>query len=174
MIARYQATGDQELLGQLFEPYMELLYGVCLKYLKNRTEAQDAVMDVYLHVSKKLKDHKVLDLRPWLYVVTRNLCLEKLRKINRRTAKETAAQAMYSEVDFHPDDIKESLLITMESCMKKLNEQQHHCISAFYHDSLSYEEISEKLNLSWNQVRTNIQNGRRKLKTCMQANAPVV
>jgi len=104
LIEQYQQSGEQHLVGTLFEPYMELLYGVCLKYLKNTTLAQDAVMDVYVHVSEKLKTHKVETFRPWLYVVTKNHCMEKLRKSTTRNPKEKVAFDMYTENIFHPDN----------------------------------------------------------------------
>ncbi len=149
---------------------MELLYGVCLKYLKNPTDAQDAVMDTYELISKKLKSHEVQDFKPWLYVVTKNLCFDTLRKSNRKRAKENAAHDMYSEDIFHPDiEAKEQLYVEMEKCLEKLNKEQKTCVEAFYYKSMTYEQISEHYNFSWNTVRSSIQNGRRKLKICLDS-----
>ncbi len=170
LIQKYQQSGDQQWLGKLFTPYMQLLYGVCLKYLKNSTKAEDAVMDVYEHVSQKLKTHKVEDFRPWLYVVTKNHCFDKLRKASKKLEKEKKAQDMYSETIFHPDNVsKEDQLVKMEACIEKLNKEQKSCIEAFYYKALSYDLIAEKYGLSWNSVRSYIQNGRRKLKHCMDS-----
>jgi len=170
LIKQYQLTEDQECLGKLFTPYMELMYGVCLKYLKDSTKAQDAVMDVYVHVGKKLKTHQVEDFRPWLYVVTKNHCFDQLRKASKKLEKEKAAKDMYSTTVFHPDNVsKEALLIKMEACVEKLNKEQKNCIEAFYYKSLSYDLIAKEYGLSWNSVRSYIQNGRRKLKQCLDS-----
>jgi|GEM_PF-94254 len=170
LIEEYQQSGKQRLVGKLFEPYLELLYGVCLKYLKDPALAQDAVMDVYVHVSEKLKTHEVDTFRPWLYVVAKNHCMEKLRKSSRRLSKEKVAFDMYTENVFHPDNgIKEDLLTKMESCMEKLNVEQKQCLSAFYYQSKSYKIIAEEQGIAWNKVRSNIQNGRLKLKNCMDS-----
>lgn len=170
LIKKYQETGDQKWLGLLFTPYMELLYGVSLKYLKDTTKAQDAVMDVYEQVSKKLKTHKVDSFRPWLYVVAKNHCFDKLRKASRKLEKEKAAQDMYSTTVFHPDNVsKEALLVKMETCLEKLNKEQKNCVEAFYYKSLSYDLIAKEYGLSWNSVRSYIQNGRRKLKQCLDS-----
>lgn len=170
LIEKYQLTNDQKWLGQLFTPYMELLYGVCLKYLKDTNKAQDAVMDVYEHVSKKLKTHQVEEFRPWLYVVTKNHCFDQLRKATKKLEKEKSAKDMYSTTVFHPDNVsKEAMLVKMENCIEKLNKEQKTCIEAFYYKSMSYELIAGEYGLSWNSVRSYIQNGRRKLKQCLDS-----
>lgn len=127
-------------------------------------------MDVYVHVSEKLKTHQVETFRPWLYVVTKNHCMEKLRKSTNRNPKEKVAFDMYTENVFHLDNgIKEELLTKMESCMEKLNAEQKTCISAFYYQSKSYQTIAEEQGLAWNKVRSYIQNGRLKLKNCLDS-----
>lgn len=170
LIAQYKATKDQKWLGKLFTPYSSLLYGTCLKYLKNTAEAQDAVMDIYEKVSVKLLTHTVNEFRPWLYVVSKNYCFEKLRKSTRVREKENKANDVYSETVFHPDSVsKEATFVKMEECMQKLTKEQNQCIEAFYYKSMTYEKIGTQLNLSYNQVRSYIQNGRRKLKLCIEA-----
>lgn len=170
LIKNYQATGNQKWLGQLFSNYLNLIFGLCLKYFKNKVEAEDAVMDIYELVGKKLKTHDIQDFRPWLYVVSRNYCLEQLRKNSRQSAKRKEADLMYSETIFHPDDIKkEKLLTKMEECLDKLNKEQNLCVRAFYLETLSYEQIVLKYELEWKKVRSFIQNGRRNLKNCMEA-----
>lgn len=47
LLQAYQSGGDVEVLGQLYERYVELTYGVCLKYLKNEADAEDAVMAIF-------------------------------------------------------------------------------------------------------------------------------
>lgn len=170
LIRKYKATEDQKWLSKLFIPYMELLYGVSLKYLKNPAEAEDTVMDVYELVSKKLKTHEVKDFRPWLYVVTKNYCFDKLRKASRKQEKENMAYDMYSNNIFHPDNVtKETMLVKLEQCLDSLNKEQKTCVQAFYYQSMTYEQIAQHHNMSWNTVRSSIQNGRRKLKICLDS-----
>ena len=47
LIDQFTSTGDLEFLGKLFERYMHLIYGVCLKYLKDRDVSQDATMQIF-------------------------------------------------------------------------------------------------------------------------------
>ena len=170
LLQQYRQSQDQKWVGQLFEPYMELLYGVCMKYLKDKTLAKDAVMDIYVHVSEKLKTHEVEKFRPWLYVVAKNHCYEQLRKSSRSREKEMSAHDVYSKTIFHPDSVsKETMLVKMENCIEKLSKEQKSCVKAFYFKAMSYDLIAKEHNLKWNTVRSHIQNGRRKLKICMDS-----
>lgn len=170
LIAQYQKTSDQKVLGQLYVPYQNLVLGVCLKYFKNMTDAKDAQMSVYELISKKLKTHNVDNFKSWLYVVTKNFCLEKLRKRGKDLKKEKAAADVYSEQVFHLDNIdKEEALNKLERCMDGLILEQRQAIQSFYFEKKSYQEVAKMNGISWSKVRSNIQNGRRMLKNCMDA-----
>jgi len=167
-ISQYKKNGDQETMGLIYKPYMSLIFGVCLKYLKNQDEAKDAVMSIYEIVSQKILKHDVKKFRPWLYVVAKNYCFDQLRKKSNKLAKEKDAEFMYSSHVFHPNESKESELSQLESCLQELDIDQKNCIQAFYYKEKSYQAISDELEISWNRVRSWIQNGRRMLKNCME------
>ena len=172
LVKEYKQTYSQDVLAKLYKDYISLVYGVGLKYLKDKTDAEDLTMTVYEHISKKLKTHEVDNFRAWLYVVTKNLCYEKLRKKSRILDKEKDALLMYSETVFHPDDVtNEETLIQLRNCMQKLKLEQRQCVEDFYFNTLSYNVIADKYQLSWNRVRSYIQNGRRMLKNCIENNA---
>ena len=71
LVKRYQETGDMSLLGQLYERYIELVYGACLKYFKEPAAAEDAVMNIFELLVKKVKTHEIRQFRPWLHVVAK-------------------------------------------------------------------------------------------------------
>src|SRR4051794_34215245 len=75
----YRKSGDVAVLGQLYERYMGLVYGVCLKYLKDEDGAKDAVMGIFEDLVEKVKKHDISIFRNWLYVLGRNYCLMQLR-----------------------------------------------------------------------------------------------
>lgn len=164
-------AGDQEALGHLFNRYVELLYGVALKYHKDSAKAEDAVMEIYEKCQQKINTHEINDFRPWLYVLAKNHCLEQLRKEKRTKEKKDEYQFVQSADVFHPysEDSKESQLITLEGCIETLKDEQKTMIQLFYLEQRSYKEISEKLSMKWEKVRSHIQNGRRNLKKCMEA-----
>ena len=171
LIEKYQHSKGQDHIAALYEPYMPMVYGTCLKYLKSTTDAQDAMMTIYEIVSKKLKTHKVDNFKPWLYVVTKNYCFDELRKKNRRLDKKKVAENMYSEQVFHPDSVGSNKEKLLHNCIEKLSAKQKYIIKAFYFDKMSYQQIADSNNIEWSTIRSKIQNGRRMLKKCIEKNA---
>ncbi len=176
LIKQYQGSGDTEVLGLLFHRYMHLVYGVCLKYLKNKEDAQDAVMEIYEKTGQELLVKQVDNFKPWLYVVSKNYCLMQLRSRQSQLSKEKEFEKdeislMETEGDLHlnnswePDELDQRL----QACLKKLREQQRSCIELFYFKELCYREISDNLKLDIKKVKSYIQNGKRNLKICIEA-----
>lgn len=169
LLQKYRETKDAAYLAQLYEPFMPLVYGSCLKYFKSEADAQDAVMDIYEKLTHKALTHEVEYFKSWLFVVTRNHCLEKLRKKKSPDQTQSAASFMYSTEVFHPDTINQDAQVdVLHMCIQRLEAFQKTCIEMFYFKKMSYLEIADHLNINFNQVRSRIQNGRRNLKTCME------
>jgi len=170
LIYRYKQTNDIKFLGHLYSPYMDLVYGVCMKYLKDGEASKDAVMNIFEELVEKLKKHEVDNFKSWLYVVARNHCLMQLRKEAKVKITEMSDSFMQSEEDLHlngePD--KETNLKFMEDCLEKLPDDQKRTVSLFYLESKCYQEIAELTGQEWNKVRSQIQNGRRNLKLCIE------
>ena len=92
---------------------MHLVYGVCLKYLKNRDESKDAVMQIFEKLIIEIPKQKIENFRSWLYVVTKNYCLMQLR--SQKSSDEKVHEWMtdpvifMENVDFlHPIDEDDS------------------------------------------------------------------
>jgi len=171
LIHQYQATDDHTYVAKSYQKYMPMVYGTCLKYLKNNADAKDAMMSIYELISKKLKTHQVDNFKSWLYVLTKNYCLDILRKKSRRLDKKETAELMYSEQIYHPDSVAYEKEMILHECIEKLKTEQKQIIKLFYFDKLSYRVIAERLNIEWSKVRSQIQNGRRMLKNCIEKNA---
>ncbi len=167
LIRSYKATGDLAVLARLYQKYIELIYAVCFRYLERRDEAQDAVMEVFQLVARKLLQHEVTNVKSWLYAVARNYCLMQLRS-SSRVISVSISDNMQFEDEMHPDDEKEWKLQLLTKCMEKLSPEQQKSISLFYLEQKCYKEIAGILALEWNKVRSLIQNGRRNLKICME------
>ena len=78
LVNQYKKDGDIRILGELYQRYMDLIYAVCLKYLKEPAEAQDAVMGIFEELVTKLRKHEVNYFKGLLYTVAKNHCLIKL------------------------------------------------------------------------------------------------
>ena len=176
-VAAYRATGDLALLGELYERHMELIYAVCYNYLRDEEEAKDAVMHLFEQLVTDLRRHDVQQFGPWLHSVARNYCLMQLRK-GQTHLKTTLVTDSGNDVDDESlsklpmdetdaSELEEDLT-RMEACLKTLPMEQQTCLTLFYLDRKTYTEVAELTGYDLKQVKSYLQNGRRKLKICMQ------
>ena len=177
LLSDFKEKGDIDILGLLFERYMHLVYGVCLKYLKNKEDAQDAVTDIFEKLGKELLTKSVDNFKPWLYVVSKNHCLMQLRSQQAQLRKEKEFEkneqsVMESDVLLHPDNNDwepEEMDKRLQNCLNKLRDHQRACIELFFFKELCYREISANLKLDVKKVKSYIQNGKRNLKICIES-----
>ncbi len=158
------------VLGELYNRYMDLVYGVCLKYLQQPDDAQDAVMTIFEELVTKLRQHEVNNFKSWLYTLAKNHCLMRLRSLKRAPTVKMADAFMQSEAEEHLEDVltREEDLKHLETCMESLVENQRRTIALFYLQGKCYNEISAETGIEWSSVRSYIQNGRRNLRICME------
>lgn len=173
LLQRYLKSGDLDLLGELYARYMHLVYGVSLKYLGNREDAKDSVMQIFEKLITDLPRHQIRVFKSWLYVLTKNHCLMELRSRKQEEKSlaglEIEQEFMESEADLHPIDREEhSLEKEIRECMEQLKKEQRECIELFYYQKLCYREISEKLQIAEKKVKSYLQNGKRNLKICLE------
>lgn len=170
LVQQYKETGDLAILGELYQRYMELVYGVCLKYFKEPETAKDAVMQIFEELVTKLRRHEVENFRGWLHQVAKNHCLMQLRTPRNLKTVEYNAELMQNEESVHLNGVleKEEHFKLLENCLGTLTSDQQEAIRLFYLEGKCYNEIVEQTGREWNQVRSFIQNGRRNLKICME------
>lgn len=172
-LEEFYKTGDLQVLGKLYEPYMFLIFGLCLKYLKDTAKSEDAVMQIFESLIKKLRVHRVDNFKSWLYTVARNHCLMELRVEDKNLEVRFDDSFMENEELLHlniNEDDREDQLQQMEGCIEQLNHEQSVCVRLFYLEEKCYKEIVEITGYSMNQVKSYIQNGKRNLKLCMDRN----
>lgn len=170
LVAAFKQSGDTNYLSVLYQRYMDLVYGVCLKYFKDVERSKDAVMDIYEELNSKLRQHEVDNFKGWLHVLARNHCLMQLRSPRNMKTTEFKADFMQSAENTHLNGEvleKESNFIKLEQCLGTLTEEQKQSVQLFYLENKCYNEIAAITGYEWNKVRSYIQNGRRNLKLCM-------
>jgi len=169
LVTRYKQSGELAVLGELYQRYMDLVYGVCLKYFKEAESSRDAVMQIFEELVSKLQKHEVDNFRGWLHQVARNHCLMKLRTPRNLKTVEFKAEIVQTEENVHLNGMleKEENLLKLEYCLGTLVPAQRESIRLFYLEGKCYNEIVEITGQEWKQVRSFIQNGRRNLKLCM-------
>lgn len=172
MLSAYRRTGDLEILGRLYNDYMTLVYGLCLKYLKDEELSKDAVMQIFEELIEKLKKFEVSNFKSWLYTLARNHCLMILRSNSKHVFVSLDNENMERPEVVHLsiDTNNESQLLSMEKCIEGLPEEQRLTIDLFYLQQKCYKEVADSTGFDMNKVKSYIQNGKRNLKICMERN----
>jgi RNA polymerase sigma factor (sigma-70 family) len=173
IITVFKETQNNAFVGLLYERYGHLVLGLCIKYLKNKDEAQDAVIQIFTDLIPDLKKHNISYFKSWLYVYSKNFCLMALRKRQSALKKELEMnENVHFIMDFsdpqHLEE-KENQITLMEKAIELLNADQKMCIDLFYLKNKSYNEIIAITGYSNNEVKSYIQNGKRNLKIKMES-----
>lgn len=174
ILDQFRNNPDPSILGELYSFYMHLVYGVCLKYLKDREKSQDAVMQIFEKLIIEIPKNRIHNFRSWLYVLTKNHCFMELRSSSSRKEREKKYARdqhifMESEPELHPvDEDNSELNNALQQCIDKLKKEQKDCIVLFYYQDKCYREISEILKIEEKKVKSYLQNGKRNLKLCLE------
>jgi RNA polymerase sigma-70 factor (ECF subfamily) len=174
LLAAYRQTGDLRLLGTLYGTYMEMVFGICYKYLKDENRAKDAVMQLFEKIIVDLKTHEVVNFKSWLHTVARNHCLMQLRSgrifVSMDESEEEGEISLVEEVSETEDMFSEKQMNSMHSCLEALTMEQKWTVRLFYFQEKCYKEIARETGFDMNKVKSYIQNGKRNLKICMERN----
>lgn len=170
LLQRFYADGNNEWLGILLQRYTMLLFGVCMKYLKNEEEAKDAVQQVFLKAINELQKYRVSYIKSWLYMVAKNHCLMKLREKGKHTLEINEQVLPGAEDGINIQEIKDKdkTLDSLSRALSELSREQQLCVTLFYLEKKSYQEVSDETGFSMLQVKSYIQNGKRNLKIMIE------
>jgi len=167
LIERYKHKKDQRFVGVLFERYSHLVFGLCLKYLKDEEKSKDAVLQIFETLMQSLLDHEVKYFKSWLFSVSRNHCLMQLRSTASKQAKQEQIQehVQFMSIDRSEElEEREMQLNELEGALEKLRPEQKECIQLFYLNGNSYQDVAESTGYTPNEVKSFLQNGKRNLR----------
>ncbi|GAA4735837.1 RNA polymerase sigma factor [Flavisolibacter ginsenosidimutans] len=165
----FYADGNGEWIGILLQRYTLLLLGVCMKYLKDETEAKDCVQQIFLKVLTEVPKYKIDYFKSWLYMVAKNHCLMRLRDKGNRAVKELSDNhATDAEADKQLLQENETTYEMLEEAIAELSEEQRSCVTLFYLQKQSYQQIADRTGYTLMRVKSYIQNGKRNLKIILE------
>ena len=171
LLDNFYADHDPEWLGILLPRYTLLLLGVCMKYLKNEDEARDCVQQIFLKVITELNKYKVDFFKSWIYMVAKNHCLMKLRDGHGKIPVELTERHM-STIDEKTDSEylvhNDRAIELMAEALQSLSAEQQQCVTLFYLQKSSYQQISDVTGFTMMQVKSYIQNGKRNLRLMIE------
>lgn len=174
LLSFYKDSGDVTFLGELYDRYIHLVYGVCMKYLKDQQESEDMTMQIFEKVIVAARAHDIRNFKSWLHVLARNECLMLLRtgkykqdQTSRSLKDEDVVEMAYT---LHPngEEVLETRLANLEKAIETLPDEQKECIKKFFLNQKCYKTIALETGYEINKVKSYIQNGKRNLKHYME------
>jgi RNA polymerase sigma factor (sigma-70 family) len=175
LLLRYREDGHSQWIGQLYERYSHLVFGVCLKYLRDKDEAKDATLAIFEKLMTDLRTREVATLQHWLYTVTKNHCMQIFRTNNSNQSRYEEYKATQVEPNLEEEwiamQLREEGLRELENAIERLNVQQRVCVKMFYLERQTYKQISGSTGYTEGEIKSFLQNGRRNLKQFMQVNS---
>ncbi len=176
LISKFSKTKKQTYFEELYRRYVHLSYGVCLKMLKNESDSHDVVSEVFKILFTKLPTANVKSFKSYLYAVSRNECIAKLRQ--RKSESKKLAEWQLTENtsnDFMENgelvallDGEPSLDDEIQKAVEQLGNEQQTCIRLFFYEDKSYKDIALQTGYSEKQVKSYLQNGKRNLRIMLE------
>jgi RNA polymerase sigma-70 factor (ECF subfamily) len=165
--------GDTNAFAVLIDRYKDLVYTLAMRMMKNREEAEEVAQDAFIKAYKSLDKFKgESKFSTWIYRVTYNTCLDRLKK-NKRT-QNTVTIDEYTEhqvktIDNALDKIEASeKKEAIQQCIEMLPSDDSFLLTLYYFEELSLEEIGKIVGLKPNNVKVKLFRSRKKLATILK------
>ena len=176
LIVEIKSGKSKIAMGELYQRYSHLMFGLGLKYLKDKMEAEDLTMQLFEKLKDKIirsesGENPIKNVKNWLYTVTKNECLMKLRKTKHLTADfETALLYKADDADekLAQINLTETKIEQLEKAILQLKDVQQICIELFYLKGKCYDEVVIETGFELKKVKSYIQNGKRNLKLILE------
>lgn len=174
LLRAYRQDGNREVVAELFNRYVHLVYAVCRQYLKNREDSRDAVMAVFEQTAAQARITEIQYFSRWLYSTAKNHCISGLREGLRDSQlqeewenfEKSAPKFMENEgflrlLNERTNESDTSRIL--KAAISELEEGQRSCIRLFFYERKSYKDIARATGFSVKQVKSHLQNGKRRL-----------
>ena len=173
LIQAFKDTGETAYFAALFQRYLHLVYGACRKYIADAEDCKDLTMDVFETALKKIPHQNISSFNHWIYAVTRNTCIDKIRRTEKKAIatgnwkKMKESEAIFMENEGLLRLSNENNITTkhlLEMGLAQLSVPQRQCVELFFLKNQSYKKIEAQTGFSAKQVKSYLQNGKRRLQ----------
>ena len=168
-------AGDSNAFSVLVDRYKDLVFTLSLKMLKNREEAEEVAQDTFIKVFKSLSKFKGdSKFSTWIYKVTYNSCLDRLKKNKKEQLK--VAIDEYTEHQVKTIDnalenmVEEERQQAIKACLEFLPPDDSFLLTLYYFEEQSLDEIAKVVGLTANNVKVKLFRSRKKLTSILKAN----
>jgi RNA polymerase sigma-70 factor, ECF subfamily len=167
--------GDPRAFEELVITYQHRVFGVALRMLRNRSEAEEIAQEVFLRVHRAVEDFRgEAKLSTWLYAITSRLCLNRLASGERRMAREgdESLERLRADADPAAHVERVELEAALQRAITELPDERRIVVVLCDFEGLSYEEIAAALNLPLGTVRSRLHRARTDLKEKLERFLP--
>ena len=162
------AARDEAALAELYDRYDRILFGLLMRILNNREEAEDVLQEVFLQVWRKAADFDESRGRPftWLVTLARSRGIDRLRTLaSRERVAEAGAREVTEEIsDAATDAFKSEQRDLVSNALATLPDEQKRPIMLAYFDGLTQSEIARHLGAPLGTVKTRMRMGMIRLR----------
>ena len=167
------AAGERAALQTAYRLTSAKLFGVCLRILHERTEAEDVLQEVYLTVWQKAGDFDPARASPmtWLITIARNKAIDRLRAggPSRRMAPIDAAAEVSDTAPLAEDSLAQGEVnARLKACLGGLAAHEQNALRGAFFDGNTYEELAARMNVPLGTMKSCIRRALQKLRACLE------
>ncbi len=165
------ALGDRAAFGALYAATSAKLFGICLRILNDRAEAEDALQEIYVRVWRRASSFAAGGYSPisWLAAIARNHAIDRLRARRPDSVELDAAPAI---LDDEPGPEAAAMAASerrrIDACLDELPGARSDAVRGAYLDGHSYAELAERFEVPLNTMRTWLRRSLMTLKECLE------
>lgn len=155
---------DEKAISLLYDNYADTLYGVAYKVVKDEDLAQDVVQESFVKIWKKADsyDASKAKLFTWLFRITRNTAIDKLRSINTKSDKEI--QIDVSDVYNLGVNTTRPEFMDVKEHLDKIEPKYKIVLDALFFEGMTQQEASEELDIPLGTIKSRLKIGLRELR----------
>jgi RNA polymerase sigma-70 factor (ECF subfamily) len=171
-LLRAVTGGDEAALSELYDRYRLILFGLLLRILHSRAEAEDCLQEVFLQVWRQAAGFDEARGRPftWLVTMARSRAIDRLRALSSRdrTAQDAAREVVEETSDAFTDTIRSEQSATVRRALDALPEEQRRVLELAYFEGLTQSEIAARLSQPLGTIKTRTRSGMMKLRELLR------
>ena len=167
------ALGNRAAFAALYQRTSSRLFGICLRVLTQRSEAEDALQEVYTAVWRKAAqfDPSKASANAWLAMIARNKAIDRLRALPSQAVRgelELAAQVEDPAATPAQQAQSETERAQLEHCLERLEPRRRSLIRSAFFEGLTYEEIATRIEAPLGSIKSWIRRGLLQLRECLE------
>ena len=170
LIARV-ALSDRAAFEQLYEHTSAKLFGICLRLLNDRAEAEEVLQDVFVKVWRRAAAYQPSGYSPmsWLIAIARNQAIDRLRQ-RRPSESDIAIDEQIADDRPHPERevVARDEIRQLDECLDQLDADKAAAVRGAYLDGDSYQLLADRFRVPLNTMRTWLRRSLIRLKECME------